>query len=426
VRAAIPSAGAPHSGKIVPGITGAIARRNDPPGSAAQRFAQLSKAPGAAGPAGSPVGGAGTATPGIPPWSNAFHGYWGTDPAKTIYGAQATQSLNPSLVAPKTGSQFIYAPTLDPSSIDTIEMSTIYDAGGNYVGAWDWGAAKPGFAKTAKINSTSFLSTYTTKVSGKYFYSVQDVQTNAAKNTWTAYLYNYKTKAWDTFYSSSNTGKLSGNGGGWDMDEVYTDYNSATAEGDYCTVTYGDLFESTGLQYRLTSGGAWTSATTANSNPNLAYPRGSDLGCANLGYSLPTANSTFAVTNGTHGAAEIIGAGSRRCMDTKGAKFANGTKEELWDCHSGAGQTWTYSAKGELTVDGGKFCLDATGSGTADGTKLQLWTCHNTPNQEWTFSVRDTLIGIGSGKCVDANGTANGSQLELLTCAATSSQRWSW
>jgi hypothetical protein len=426
LRAAIPPADAPHSAVVVPGITGAAARENDPPMSAARRFAELSSAGQASQQAGAAPR-AGTVTPALSSWSGAFHGYWGIFPNQTIYGAQATQSLNPSLKAPTTGSQFIYAPTMDPSGIDTIEMSTIYDGGGNYIGAWDWGSSSPGFDKTAAINS-SFLATYATEVSGRYFYSLQNVQTDATTNTWTAYLYNYTAKAWDTFYSSSDTGKLSNSGGGWNMDEVYTDYDSSTHEGDYCTSTYGDLFESTGLQYQLSAGGAWTAATTANSTPNLAYPRGADLGCANLDYALPTENSTFAVTNATHSGAEVTGAGSAKCIDTNGAKFTNGTKEQLYTCHNGTGQTWTYNADGELTVDGGKYCLDATGYGTANGTKLQLWTCNNTTNQEWTFSIHNTLVGVGSGKCVDATGygTANGTQLQLWTCAATTNQQWGW
>ena len=435
LRAATPNPRAPHSGKIVPGITGAQARKDGPPESASRRFAQLSTAARQAASqarashhaAAARSGSTGRLKPALSSWSGNFHGYWGTFPSQTIYGAQATDSLNPSLKELANGTQVQYTPTLDPSSIDTIEMSTMYGNQGNYIGAWDWGASSPGFDKITPINS-SFLATYATLVSGQYFYSVQDVQTNATANTWTSYLYNYTTKAWDTFYTSSNTSKLSGTGGGWDMDEVYTQYNPLTAEGYYCTTTYGDLFESTGLQYQLSSGGSWSAATTANSSPNLAYPRGADLGCANLDYALPTQNSTFAVTNATHGAAEIIGTGSKRCIDTNQVKFANGTKEQLWDCHSGAGQTWTYNADGELTVDGGKYCLDASGYGTTNGTKLQLWTCNNTTNQEWTFSTHNTLVGVGSGKCVDASGygTADGTQLQLWTCSATTNQQWTW
>jgi hypothetical protein len=427
-RAAIPSPDAAHSRNVVPGLTGASARKDGPPASASQRFAQLSTVALHTSHAASGAGGSGGLKPALGSWSGNFHGYWGTFPSQTIYGAQATDSLNPDLKEPTNGTQVQYMPTMDPTNISTIEISTMYGNQGNYIGAWDWGASSPGFDKITAINS-SFLATYATEVSGRYFYSVQIVQTDATTNTWTAYLYNYSTKAWDSFYTSSSTSRLSqSSGGGWDMDEVYTQYDPSIAEGYYCTSTYGDLFESTGLQYQLSAGGAWAAATTASSFPNLPFPRGADLGCANLDYALPTENGTFAVTNATHGAAEVIGSGSKKCIDTNQVKFANGTKEQLYTCNGGAGQTWAYNADGELTVDGGKYCLDATGYGTANGTKLQLWKCNNTTNQEWTFSIHNTLVGVGSGKCVDATGygTSNGTQLQLWTCNATTNQQWTW
>jgi hypothetical protein len=442
-RPAAPSPSAPHSGKMVPGITGAEARKQDPPASAAQRFTQLSAASRAAAANRGKTGSSAASSDGglrlpaakasalqpnaLPPWSGEFHGYWGTFPSQTIYGAQATQSLEPGIVAPTTGSQFIYSPTLDPSGIDTIEMSTIYDANGNYVGAWDWGAANPGFAKTATINS-AFLATYATKINGQYFYSVQNVQTDPTTNTWTAYLYNYTTGAWDTFYTSSNTGKLSNSGGGWDMFEVYTDYDSSTSEGDYCTLTKGDLFESTGLQYQLSQGGSWTAATTSNSSMNLAYPRGVDLGCDNSWYALPTPDSAWNVANNTHTAGELKGGGSGKCVDTAKDAFANGTKEEIYTCNAGSGQEWTYTSSGRLTVDGGKYCLDVKGGGTTAGTLVDLWTCNGGENQQWSFSLKHMLVSEQSGLCLQvANAsTANDAQLELGTCAAASNQAWSW
>jgi hypothetical protein len=439
-RSASPSPNAPHSGKIVPGVTGAAAREQDPPVSATQRFAQLNAAShsaaehSAASLGGASLSGAAakaspaaTATPGLASWTGAFHGYWGTFPSQTIYGAQATQSLNPSIVAPTSGSQFIYSPTLDPSGIDTIEMSTIYDAGGNYVGAWDWGAADPGFAKTATIDST-FLATYATQVNGQYYYSVQNVQTDPTTNSWTAYLYNYTTGEWDTFYTSANTSKLSNSGGGWDMNEVYTDYNTSTDEGDYCSDTSGDLFESTGLQYQLSEGGSWTPATTANSSMNIAYPRGSDLGCDDIGFALPTANSDWQVTTSAHAAGPLVGTGSGKCLDTPSSDFANGTKEQIYTCNGTSAQSWTYNSSGELTVDGGKYCLDATGYGTTNGTPIQIWQCNGTTNQEWSFSLNGSIVGIGSGLCLNVvdYGTANGSKLQLWTCLGTTNDQWSW
>jgi hypothetical protein len=439
-RSAIPRASAPHSGKMVPGVTGAAARKQDPSASASQRFAQLNAASHAAtasrgkatsaannSAANNSVKASAVKPDALTPWTGAFHGYWGTFPSQTIYGAQATQSLNPSIVAPTSGSQFIYSPTLDPSGIDTIEMSTIYDGSGNYIGAWDWGAADPGFAKTAAINS-SFLATYATQVSGQYYYSVQNVQTDPTTNSWTAYLYNYTTGEWDTFYTSANASKLSNSGGGWDMNEVYTDYDSSTGEGDYCSDTKGDLFESTGLQYQLSTGGSWTPATTANSSMNIAYPRGKDLGCENSWYALPTPDSAWNVTNNTHSAGELKGGQSGKCVDTNQVKFADGTKEQIYTCNGGSGQEWTYNSSGQFTVDGGKYCLDVVGQGTTPGTLVDLWGCNGGENQQWSFSIKHMLVSEQSGLClqVENASTGNGGQLELGNCADAPNQQWSW
>jgi hypothetical protein len=412
---------------MVPGVTGAAASRDDPPISATKRWAELNAASHRAArhrAAGN------RPLPSLTPWSGTLHNDWGTFPAQTIYGAQATQSLNPGTVLPSSDppAETLFAPTLDPSGITCIEMSTIYNDTGDQIGAFDWCVSQPTFKKITDINS-SFLATYTTTIGGQPFYSVQDVQTDPVTNSWTSYLYNYTTNAWDTYYTSANTSKLSNSGGGWDINEVYTTYNSSTGQGDYCTQTYGANMETTGLEYQLSSGGSWVSADPTDSNMNLAYPRGSDLGCANSTFWLPTLNSQWRVTNGTHAAAELAGTGSGRCVDTNGQVFANGTQEQIYTCHNGPGQTWTWNASGELTTDGGAFCLDAVGFGTTPGTRIQLYKCNGTTNQEWSFSIKHTIVGIGSGLClgVVGGGTTNGTPLELENCDDTlTSQQWTW
>ncbi|WP_328348421.1 RICIN domain-containing protein [Streptomyces violaceus] len=76
-----------------------------------------------------------------------------------------------------------------------------------------------------------------------------------------------------------------------------------------------------------------------------------------------------------------MGAQSGRCLTVPGA--TNGTQTQLWDCTGAAGQTWTYTAGGQLTVHGDK-CLDASGGGTTNGTRITLWSCHNGTSQQWS------------------------------------------
>ena len=417
---AVPNANAPHSGHEVPGtMTSAAAQQDDPPQSSAQRLADLTSQRAPVTPASS------TISPELSSWSGQFHGYWGTDPSVVDYGAQATQSVNPNVVLPSTDTDVIYSPTLYPTGASCIEVSTVYSHTGDAVNIWDWCASKPGFVKGDAVNS-SFLSTYTTTLSGQPYYTVQDVLTNPTNNTWTVYLFNYTTGAWDTFDSIS--GSSGGTNLGWDMNEMYTSYNASTGEGDYCTQTYAAAWSTFALQYLPSYGGAWVAADPSNSSMNLAYPRGSDMGCANSDFWLPTANSNWKVTNSTHGAGELIGTGSNKCVDTNGNSFANGTKEQIWDCNGGAGQSWTYNSLGELTVDGGAYCLDAAGQGTTSGTKVDLYQCNGGTNQEWSFSIKHTLVGIQSGLCLDVTnyGTTDGSQLQLWTCNDTTNQQWQW
>jgi hypothetical protein len=435
LAAAQPSPAAPHSGQVVPGVTGAAARENDPPGTAAQHLAQIravaSDAAAGKVPAVTPTPGTGAVTPRLAPWSGTLHFSWGTyvNFGETVYGIQATQSVNPGIVAPNSTSDFLYAPTLFPIGSGTVEMTTIYDATGDSVGAWNWGAGQQDFAKTTPVNA-SFLATYATKVGSQYYYSVQDLLTNAKTNAWTAYLYDYKTKGWDTFYSSSGQAPFPGDVG-WDIDEMYTNYNKSAAEGDYCAATHGDLFASTGLEYKLTSSGTWTSATSANSFISPLYPHGSILGCADLGFALPAANSAFALTNSTHAAARLTGTGSGKCADVSGGTFASGDKIELNTCASSAGQAWAYNSDGELTTDSGKYCLTAPGNAAA-GARLQLSACANTSAQEWTFSINHSLVSETPGGAfslcaeVAGAGTANGTPLDLGTCAGQTNQKWAW
>ncbi|MEU5696193.1 carbohydrate-binding protein [Actinosynnema sp. NPDC020468] len=280
-----PAPDAPISGKLVPALRGEAARAATGP-LVGEQFRELGEARHA-------VPGAKTSS--ITPWTGALHVVWGSFPSVNSDGAQATHTINPGIHLSATNPDVVYAPTLDPSGKTCIEVTTFYWQGGNGVGAWDWCAASPGFAAVSWIDTT-FVNTYTSQFQGVPAYTVQDVQTNATTNSWTAYLYNYTTSSWDALFTSADPGKLTNPGGGWDMFEVYTNYNSATGQGHYCTETYGTQFHATNIKIKV--GGTWSGLTTANSS---VTPPGSvsstSFGCNGLTFSLPTANSHWQVTN---------------------------------------------------------------------------------------------------------------------------------
>jgi len=128
---------------------------------------------------------------------------------------------------------------------------------------------------------------------------------------------------------------------------------------------------------------------------------------------------------GTAGTA-VRGAQSGRCLDVNDSTISNGIQAQLWDCHGGTNQTWTYTARKQLVVYGNK-CLDASSNGTTNGTQVILWDCNGQTNQQWNLNDNGTITGVQSGLCLDASGagTANGTRIILWACGTGTNQLWS-
>ena len=81
------------------------------------------------------------------------------------------------------------------------------------------------------------------------------------------------------------------------------------------------------------------------------------------------------------------------CLDVFGAIYKNGAVVDLWPCNRQSNQKWNFTAKGDNYYKvspygepaGSHFCLDVAGNKTADNTPIQLYGCHGGANQQWTF-----------------------------------------
>jgi non-reducing end alpha-L-arabinofuranosidase len=120
--------------------------------------------------------------------------------------------------------------------------------------------------------------------------------------------------------------------------------------------------------------------------------------------------------------------GANKCLDVNGATKAPGTQLQIWDCNSGANQTWTRTESGALTVySGGDLrCADASGQGTSNGTQVVIWNCGSQSNQQWRFNADGTVTSVQSGLCLEVagSGTANGTKVQLWTCTGAANQKW--
>ncbi|GIJ37839.1 hypothetical protein Vwe01_11640 [Micromonospora andamanensis] len=70
-------------------------------------------------------------------------------------------------------------------------------------------------------------------------------------------------------------------------------------------------------------------------------------------------------------------------------------------------------------------CLDVPNSSTSNGTRIQLYDCHSGANQQWNINSNGTITGVQSGLCLDAGGSGNGAMIQLYSCWGGANQQWS-
>jgi hypothetical protein len=147
------------------------------------------------------------------------------------------------------------------------------------------------------------------------------------------------------------------------------------------------------------------------------------------GYLFNVNSWQFGAAAGESGGGELQALGAGKCLDVPNGSTEPGVQVQILDCSGGAGQQWTYSAAGELSVysGGSRLCLDAWNHGTTNGTAVATWDCHGGANQRWNVNADGSITGVQSGLCLDVSGasTANGALVHLWTCYGGSSQRWS-
>jgi hypothetical protein len=264
---------APVRGEV-PGLTGEAANRLA--GEAATRFKELTERRVAAARSGLAA--------------ETLHTAWGTAFSQPqAQGIRGTHSVLTGSGTTTRGGEYIYSPTAMSPGGACMEITTAYTPSGPLVWAWDWCGGNAGVGKAVAINS-SFLSKYTTTVNGLPAYTFEVSKTDAATNAWAAYLFNYQTNAFETFYTSSGTYDLGETWFGWDMFEIYSDVEPSTGVGYYCTDMAGQSFDASAIQVKLN--GTWAAATPANSysygNPP---PPGSNFQCPKLTFAMDSPNN---------------------------------------------------------------------------------------------------------------------------------------
>ncbi|RDB27204.1 Endo-1,4-beta-xylanase A [Hypsizygus marmoreus] len=259
---------------------------------------------------------------------------------------------------------------------------------------------------------------------------------------------------------SSSTSSVSNNFNGF----YYTNANGGSSSG--ADTTRAGFYGQSGYYYLVTdpngfntavtitprrsrSGGFCVPAScssltcsTAYMSPPTSFPQPSNIPPRVPLYSCPSSNNNVGYTitfcpNGNFppkppvSTTEIHPNGNtKKCLDIRGAKYANGTPVQIYDCNGTGAQKWQIQ-DGSTTVRAGNtnFCLDA-GSNPANGIKMKIWTCYKgVAAQSWDYtnSNQIRLAGQGQNQCLDLTGgsTQNGNQLQTWQCSnGNNNQIW--
>ncbi|MFF4627436.1 glycoside hydrolase [Streptomyces griseorubiginosus] len=128
--------------------------------------------------------------------------------------------------------------------------------------------------------------------------------------------------------------------------------------------------------------------------------------------------TTYVLDQKGRGTSAVTGAlqgrQSGKCLtaDTSGAAISS--------CTGGAGQVWSYDAKGRLKGVNGY--LTAGGSGLVTSPEAT-----RDGSQQWLLNSNGQIVSETSGQCLDVGGqaTADGSKVGLWTCNGGTNQAWS-
>ncbi|KIM35445.1 carbohydrate-binding module family 13 protein [Hebeloma cylindrosporum] len=118
---------------------------------------------------------------------------------------------------------------------------------------------------------------------------------------------------------------------------------------------------------------------------------------------------------------------SSKCLDVRGANFADATPVQIYDCNETPAQRWLITPNGgKIQLAGTPFCLDA-GTIPSSGTRLKISTCSadNVPGQEWEYTSDGNART--SDQCLDlTNGSlSNSNRIQTWTCGSgNANQLW--
>ncbi|KAH6906237.1 carbohydrate-binding module family 13 protein [Coprinopsis sp. MPI-PUGE-AT-0042] len=127
------------------------------------------------------------------------------------------------------------------------------------------------------------------------------------------------------------------------------------------------------------------------------------IGLALLAFGLSTQAQVFVAP--PEGKIAIHPSGNTtKCLDVRGAVFANGTPVQIYDCNETKAQMWVFTEAQTgylIQLANTGFCLDSV-IALPNGHPMKLWDCYfYLPQQQWVFLLFSCSSLDFSGVCLD-------------------------
>jgi hypothetical protein len=110
------------------------------------------------------------------------------------------------------------------------------------------------------------------------------------------------------------------------------------------------------------------------------------------------------------------------CVESASTGGPEGRTVYMSTCVNRDNQHWTFTwdtGNNSVIVGGEGLCLDIRGRKVGDGQPVQIWKCHYGDNQRFTFTASGHLREVKSGKCLDIAQAQQNAAVSINECNET-------
>jgi hypothetical protein len=114
------------------------------------------------------------------------------------------------------------------------------------------------------------------------------------------------------------------------------------------------------------------------------------------------------------------------CVESASTGGPEGRTVYMSQCAVRDSQHWTFTwdaGNNSVIVSGEGLCLDIRGRKPGDGISVQIWKCHYGDNQRFTFTANGHIKELKSGKCLEIAQAAQNAAVFINDCAETKKQQ---